>query len=49
MDKYMNNIIRGDNIKFMSKHLPDRSIDVIFADPSYNLCLQKIMEQENES
>ena len=34
----LNKIIKGDSIESM-RSLPDNSIDVIFADPPYNLSL----------
>jgi len=32
-----NNIYKGDCRKVMKKEIPDESIDLIFADPPYNL------------
>ncbi|MGL6125052.1 MAG: DNA-methyltransferase [Metamycoplasmataceae bacterium] len=40
MEKYLNNVILGDNVKIM-KRINDNSIDLIFADPPYNMNLKK--------
>lgn len=36
LDKYINDIVRGDCIKIM-KNIPDDSVDITFADPPFNL------------
>ncbi|MGL5732516.1 MAG: DNA-methyltransferase [Metamycoplasmataceae bacterium] len=40
MEKFINNIILGDNIEIMQR-IKDNSIDLIFADPPYNMNLKK--------
>lgn len=40
IDSFKNNIILGDNVELM-KQLPDNSIDLIFADPPYNMNCEK--------
>ncbi|MGP6239602.1 site-specific DNA-methyltransferase [Cuniculiplasma sp. SKW4] len=44
----INTIILGDSIEIM-KQLPDESIDLIFADPPYNLQLEKELYRPNET
>ena len=36
IDKYINRIIRGDCLEIM-KNIPDNSVDITFADPTFNL------------
>ena len=43
---YINTIIQDDNIKTMKK-MPDNSLDVIFADPPYNMQLEKQLIRYN--
>lgn len=40
IDSFKNNIILGDNVELM-KQLPNNSIDLIFADPPYNMNCEK--------
>jgi len=44
--EYINNIIEGDCIKVM-KEIPDNSVDLIFADPPYNLQLRNELIRPN--
>jgi len=44
----MNKIICGDNVREMNK-LSENSVDVIFADPPYNLQLKKELTRPNQS
>ena len=44
----MNKIIKGDCINVL-KSLPDKSIDLIFADPPYNLQLQNELVRPNQT
>jgi modification methylase len=46
--KWLNSIIRGDCVAAMEK-LPDNSIDVIFADPPYNLQLEGSLHRPDQS
>lgn len=46
LDSFLNKLIKGDCIEKM-KELPDKSIDLIFADPPYNLQLQKALYRNN--
>ncbi len=48
IDKYINTITCGNNIQVM-KDLPDKSIDMIFADPPYNLQLKNELTRPNQS
>ena len=45
---YLNKIILGDSLNIMKK-IPDNSIDLIFADPPYNLQLDKELWRPNET
>ena len=44
----LNNIVLGDSIEIM-KQIPDNSIDLIFADPPYNLQLENDLYRPNET
>jgi len=44
--EYINNIIEGDCIEIM-KEIPDSSVDLIFADPPYNLQLRNELIRPN--
>ena len=46
INQNLNKIILGDCIEKL-KHFPDKSIDLIFADPPYNLQLQKTLFRNN--
>lgn len=48
MEKYINKIIKGDCIELLKK-IPDNSIDLIFADPPYNLQLNGDLFRPNQS
>lgn len=45
---YLNKIIKGDCIEVL-KEIPDNSVDLIFADPPYNLQLQKELYRPNQT
>lgn len=45
---YVNTIMKGDCVAAMDK-LPDNSVDMIFADPSYNLQLQGDLQRPDQS
>ncbi|MEM9574772.1 MAG: site-specific DNA-methyltransferase [Pseudomonadota bacterium] len=45
---FLNSIIKGDCVTGMEK-LPDNSVDVIFADPPYNLQLQSDLQRPDQS
>ena len=45
--KYLNKIIKGDCIEELKK-LPENSVDLIFADPPYNLQLQGELYRPNQ-
>ncbi len=48
MDKeYLNKIIKGDCIEEL-KNLPENSVDLIFADPPYNLQLHGELYRPNQ-
>ena len=46
--KFINKIVQGDCIQIM-KGFPDNSIDLIFADPPYNLQLRNILIRPNKT
>ena len=46
MKEKINTIIKGDCIEELKK-IPDCSVDLIFADPPYNLQLQKTLYRNN--
>jgi len=48
INKYLNKIIKGDSLEVL-KELPDNSVDLIFADPPYNLQLQKELYRPNQT
>ena len=48
MDKYLNKIIKGDCIEAL-KEMPENSIDLIFADPPYNLQLHGDLYRPNQT
>ncbi len=45
--EYLNKIIKGNTVNIL-KNIPDNSIDLIFADPPYNLQLDKELQRPNE-
>ena len=47
-ENMINKIILGDSIEIM-KQIPDDSIDLIFADPPYNLQLENELYRPNET
>ncbi len=47
-ESMLNNVILGDSIEVM-RYIPDNSIDLIFADPPYNLQLEKDLYRPNET
>ena len=47
-ENIINNVILGDSIEIM-KQIPDSSIDLIFADPPYNLQLENELYRPNET
>ncbi len=48
LDKYLNKIILGDSLKILQK-LPEKSVDMIFADPPYNLQLNNELYRPNQT
>ena len=48
MNKYINKIILGDCLEVL-KHIPDKSVDLIFADPPYNLQLNGELFRPDQS
>ncbi len=48
IDKYYNKIILGDCIEIL-KLLPEKSVDLIFADPPYNLQLKNDLYRPNQT
>jgi site-specific DNA-methyltransferase (adenine-specific)/modification methylase len=46
--EYTNKILQGDCIEVM-KNLPDKSVDLIFADPPYNLQLKNELYRPNQT
>jgi len=48
INNFVNKIIQGDSLKLL-KELPDNSIDLIFADPPYNLQLEGDLYRPNQT
>lgn len=48
INQYLNKIVRGDCIEVLKK-LPDNSVNLIFADPPYNLQLQGELWRPNQT
>lgn len=48
LKKYINKVTQGDNLKIL-KDIPDASIDLIFADPPYNLQLKNDLMRPNQT
>ena len=48
MQNFINKIIQGDCIEVM-KNIPDKSVDLIFADPPYNLQLKNELYRPDQS
>lgn len=48
INQYLNKIIKGDSIEVLKK-LPDNSVDLIFADPPYNLQLNGDLWRPNQT
>ena len=48
MEKYINKIIKGDCLEVL-KNIPDKSVNLIFADPPYNLQLKKSLYRPDRS
>ena len=48
LDKYLNKIILGDSLKILQE-LPAKSVDMIFADPPYNLQLNNELYRPNQT
>lgn len=48
IEKYLNKIIHGDSIEILGK-LPAKSVDLIFADPPYNLQLKNDLYRPNQT
>ncbi len=48
LDKYLDQIIQGDATKILLE-LPEKSVDLIFADPPYNLQLQNELYRPNQT
>jgi modification methylase len=48
LNKYLNKIIRADSLEELPK-LPDKCVDMIFADPPYNLQLKNALYRPNQT
>ena len=48
LNQYLNKIIKGDSVEVLKK-LPDNSVDLIFADPPYNLQLNGELWRPNQT
>ena len=44
-DKFLNKILHGNSLELLKK-IPEETIDLIFADPPYNLQLKKSLYPE---
>jgi DNA modification methylase len=47
--KQVNTIIKGNCVEIMNEKLPENSVDLIFADPPYNLQLENELYRPNET
>lgn len=47
-DKFLNKILHGDSLKLLKK-IPKETVDLIFADPPYNLQLNKSLYRPDQS
>ncbi len=48
IEKFLNKIILGNNVEILSQ-LPEKSVDLIFADPPYNLQLKNELYRPNQT
>ena len=48
MNIYNNQILYGNNLEIL-KSIPDKSVDLVFADPPYNLQLKNTLHRPNNS
>ena len=48
LKKYLNKIIQGNNVDILNK-MPEKSVDLIFADPPYNLQLKNELLRPNQT
>ena len=48
MEQFLNKVLQGDSLEIL-KTIPDESVDLVFADPPYNLQLKKELYRPNET
>ncbi len=48
MEKFLNQIVNGDSIKLLKK-IPDKSFDLVFADPPYNMQIGEKLKRPDNS
>ena len=48
MTKFLNEIINGDSLEILKK-IPDKSFDLVFADPPYNMQIGKKLKRPDDS
>jgi modification methylase len=48
MSKYLNNIINGNSLEILKK-IPDKTFDLVFADPPYNMQIGETLRRPNDS
>ena len=48
MSNYLNNIINGNSLEILKK-IPDKTYDLVFADPPYNMQIGEILKRPNDT
>jgi modification methylase len=48
MSNYLNNIINGNSLEILKK-IPDKTFDLVFADPPYNMQIGETLRRPNDS
>ena len=48
MSNYFNNIVNGNSLEELKK-IPDKSFDLVFADPPYNLQIGEKLKRPDDS
>ena len=48
MTKFFNKIVNGESLKIL-KRIPDKTFDLVFADPPYNMQIGKKLKRPDDS
>ena len=48
MSNYLNKIINGNSLEILKK-IPDKTFDLVFADPPYNMQIGETLRRPNDS